>query len=420
MEKIKIGNSVYYKPYKGSPNYTREQDAVAALDHYNKVTNQTETKKTFLPKKETVTSPASKPKTQVSTPTKQETKKPVTGSKENPKQLPEITVTAKNKTTPTKQTTTVNNQKTTVKPKEEVKTASKQTYLKPKGEVNMKVKLFQQMLLDEGMDLGKEGADGIWGKKTQEAFEKLQANKANYAIAMEKFKQLDEELQPKTIQTPQPFLPPRFAPASPATLPAFKQGGAFIRPSGDANLNKPQPKPLLSTDKIKSKEKGGAMKKKGKKCSCGCAMKISKNAKGGLIESCACGCSMKKHQKGGTVLLEPGFKDIFDGGNREKSREFTVTAKKPLSTFEKWKKDKANKPRIIPTPKVGVTVNKNEKGGKVTTNDSIQAYNRINAGESESGKGPQTKKEVIGNVRKGNFGPGNTKATFNKELKNKK
>lgn len=239
-------------------------------------------------KEVTVTTPRLKPKTQVTTPNKQEVK---------------------------------STQKTTVKPKEEVKTTSKQTYLKPKGEVNMKVKLFQKMLQDEGFNIKD---DGIWGEKTQAAFEKLQANKANYAIAMEKFKQLDEELQPKTIQTPQPFLPPRFAPASPTTLPTFK--------------------------------KGGSMKKKGKKCSCGCAMKISKNAKGGLIETCACGCSMKKH----------------------------------------------------------------EKGGKVTTNDSIQAYNRINAGESESGKGPQTKKEVIEKVRKGNFGSGNTKATFNKELKNKK
>jgi hypothetical protein len=254
----------------------------------------------------TVTAPKLKPKTQVTPPTKQEVKP------------------TQKTTTPTKQSTTVNNQKATVKPKEEVKTTPKQTYLKPKGEVNMKVKLFQKMLLDEGFDLGKTADDGIWGAKTQEAFEKLQANKANYAIAMEKFKQLDEELQPKTIQAPQQFLPPRFAPASPATLPAFK--------------------------------KGGTMKKKSKKCSCGCAMKISKNAKGGLIESCACGCKMKKH----------------------------------------------------------------EKGGKVTTNDSIQAYNRINAGESESGKGPKDKKEVIGQVRKGNFGPGNTKATFNKELKNKK
>lgn len=263
-------------------------------------------------------------KTQVSTPTKQEVKP------------------TQKTTTPTKQATTVNNQKTTVKPKEEVKTTPKQTYLKPKGEVNMKVKLFQKMLLDEGFDLGKTADDGIWGAKTQAAFEKLQANKANYAIAMEKFKQLDEELQPKTIQAPQQFLSPRFAPASPATLPAFK--------------------------------KGGAMKKKSKKCSCGCAMKISKNAKGGLIESCACGCGMKhvnKAQKG-TVLSYNKKTDTYNGRYKtidlpyeqtdwenNPSNDIIVTAKKPLSTSEK--KDKANKLRILPTPKVGVTVNKSQK-----------------------------------------------------------
>jgi hypothetical protein len=175
----------------------------------------------------TVTAPKLKPKTQASTPTKQEVK-------------------------PT--------QKTSPKPKEEVKTTSKQTYLKPKGEVNQKVKLFQKMLLDEGFDLGKTADDGIWGAKTQAAFEKLQANKANYAIAMEKFKQLDEELKPKTIPQPM-YAPSRLAPATPTTFPRFK--------------------------------KGGMIKKKSKKCSCGCAMKISKNAKGGLIESCACGCKLK-------------------------------------------------------------------------------------------------------------------------------
>ena len=103
------------------------------------------------------------------------------------------------------------------------------------------------------------------------------------------------------------------------------------------------------------------MKPKKKKCSCGCAMKISKNAKGGLIEACACGCNMKKVTKG-----ENGLKT---------------------------------------------------KQIKPNTNDSIQSYNKINAGESESGKGPQTKQEVINTVRKGNFGPGNTKKNFNDSLK---
>lgn len=39
------------------------------------------------------------------------------------------------------------------------------------------------------------------------------------------------------------------------------EGGAFIRPYGNTNLNKPQPKPLLPTDKLKIKEKGGKVVK---------------------------------------------------------------------------------------------------------------------------------------------------------------
>jgi hypothetical protein len=53
-------------------------------------------------------------------------------------------------------------------------------------------------------------------------------------------------------------------------------------------------KPELTTDKYNKKAKGGSMPTKKKKCACGCAMKITKNAKGGLIESCACGCKTKK------------------------------------------------------------------------------------------------------------------------------
>lgn len=142
----------------------------------------------------------------------------------------------------------------------------------------------------------------------------------------------------------------------------LQKGGKIATDSNDKTKDSKKLTPPVKKQepiykpKPEVKEKGGAMKKKSKKCSCGCAMKISKNAKGGLIESCACGCNMKKH----------------------------------------------------------------EKGGKVTTNDSIQAHNRLNASESESGKGPQTKQEVINRLRKGNFGPGNTKAGFDKELKNKK
>ena len=151
-------------------------------------------------------------------------------------------------------------------------------------------------------------------------------------------------------------------------IPTKEEGGTDMNPKFTKKLKpkqtaKPSPiyKSKTKTEKVEEKKKGGKMRKK---CSCGCAMKISKNAKGGLIETCACGCNMKKVAKG-----ENGLKT---------------------------------------------------KQVKPTTNDSIQAHNRLNAGESESGKGPQTKQEVINRLRKGNFGPGNTKAAFDKELKNKK
>ena len=293
---LKLRNPQYFnkpeikstKPIKSTTNTSNQQTNKQTV-YKSKYDKKDDNFEGGSKKEVTVTATRLKPKTQVTTPTKQEVK-------------------------PTQKTITP--------------TTPKQTYLKPKGEVNMKVKLFQKMLLDEGMDLGKEGADGIWGKNTQAAFEKLQANKANYTIAMEKFKQLDEELQPKTIQTPQPFLPPRFSPASPTTLPAFKKGGTMefiylqkggkingkVNPNdGDENAiptkeeggtdmnpkftkklkpkqtTKPSPiyKPKAKTEKVEEKKKGGKMRKK---CSCGCAMKISKNAKGGLIEKCSCGC----------------------------------------------------------------------------------------------------------------------------------
>lgn len=84
----------------------------------------------------------------------------------------------------------------------------------------------------------------------------------------------------------------------------YKQGGKITQTKEergvDMNSNFKKLKPKQTTKpapiykpkpKVETKEKGGKM---GKKCSCGCAMKISKNAKGGLIESCACGCKTKK------------------------------------------------------------------------------------------------------------------------------
>ena len=77
-------------------------------------------------------------------------------------------------------------------------------------------------------------------------------------------------------------------------IPTKEEGGVDMNP----NFKKIKPKqttkpaPIYKPKpKVETKEKGGKM---GKKCSCGCAMKISKNAKGGLIEACACGCKTKK------------------------------------------------------------------------------------------------------------------------------
>jgi hypothetical protein len=72
-------------------------------------------------------------------------------------------------------------------------------------------------------------------------------------------------------------------------IPTKEEGGVDMNPNFKKIKPKQTTKPApiyKSKPKVETKEKGGAMKKKGKKCSCGCAMKISKNAKGGLIESC--------------------------------------------------------------------------------------------------------------------------------------
>ena len=246
------------------------------------------------PKKEvTVTAPELKPKTQISVPTKQESK-------------PQ---------TPTKSTTTV-------KPKETLEglesgniTKSKQTYLKPKGEVNQKVVDWQNKLKAEGFDLGK--VDGIWGKKTEAAYQAYLKNKER----LEKVG-LPEDNAP-FIEARQGFPTPESAylkkggkmefiylkkggkingkpnpnDGDENAIPTKEEGGVDMNPNfkklKPKQTTKPTPiyKPKAKTEKVGEKKKGGKI---GKKCSCGCAMKISKNAKGGLIESCACGCRTKK------------------------------------------------------------------------------------------------------------------------------
>ena len=234
----------------------------------------------------------------------------------------EVTVTAprvKPKTqitTPTKQDTIVNN-------KEEVKTAPKQTYLKPKGEVNSKVAEWQKKLKNEGFDVGK--IDGKWGKKTEAAYQDYIKNKER----LEKVGFPEDNVP--FVEARQGFPTPESAylkkggkmefiylkkggkingkvnpnDGDENAIPTKEEGGTdmnpkFIKKLKPKQTTKPSPiyKPKAKTEKVEEKKKGGKMRKK---CSCGCAMKISKNEKGGLIESCACGCSIKKHEKGGKV-----------------------------------------------------------------------------------------------------------------------
>lgn len=51
---------------------------------------------------------------------------------------------------------------------------------RPWGKKN--VKEMQQLLIDEGFDVGKSGADGLWGKNTQAAFDKYTARANNRGI----------------------------------------------------------------------------------------------------------------------------------------------------------------------------------------------------------------------------------------------
>ena len=84
-------------------------------------------------------------------------------------------------------------------------------------------------------------------------------------------------------------------------IPTKNEGGTDMNPKF-WKKEKPKLQPKKETKepiykpkpKIETKEKGGKM---GKKCSCGCAMKITKNEKGGLIEACSCKCGGKLKKK---------------------------------------------------------------------------------------------------------------------------
>ena len=91
-----------------------------------------------------------------------------------------------------------------------------------------------------------------------------------------------------------------------AVIPTGKEGGIDMNPSmwkKKPTLQPKQPvkkeptyklKPKESVKKVEQKKIGGKMKRK---CSCGCDLKISKNAKGGIIEVCSCKCGGKMKKK---------------------------------------------------------------------------------------------------------------------------
>ena len=91
-----------------------------------------------------------------------------------------------------------------------------------------------------------------------------------------------------------------------AVIPTAKEGGTDMNPSmwkKKPELQPKQPvkkeptyklKPKSEVKKVEQKKVGGKMKRK---CSCGCDLKISKNAKGGIIEVCSCKCGGKMKKK---------------------------------------------------------------------------------------------------------------------------
>jgi hypothetical protein len=233
---------------------------------------------------------------------------PVNTNTYGPKNLQEITVTGEDKTYGPVVLPDLN--VVGKKPQSQTKLQPKNT-TKSKGVVNQKVVEWQKKLKAEGFDVGK--IDGIWGKKTEAAYQAYIKNKER----LEKVG-FPEDNAP-FVEARQGFPTPESAYLKEGGKIEFiflKQGGKIngktapnnndenaipTKNEGGVDMNpnfnkKPKLKPKQVTKptpiykpkpKVESKEKGGKM---GKKCSCGCAMKISKNAKGGLIEKCSCGC----------------------------------------------------------------------------------------------------------------------------------
>lgn len=237
---------------------------------------------------------------------------PVNTNTYGPKDLQEVTVTADDKTFGPVLLPDLN--VVGKKPQNQTKLQPKNT-TKSTGIVNQKVVEWQKKLKAEGFDVGS--IDGKWGKKTETAYQAYLKNKER----LEKVG-LPEDNAP-FIESRQGFPTPESAylkrggkiefiylkqggkvngKTAPNNndenvIPTKEEGGADMNPNfkklkpKQTTKSTPIYKPKAKTEKVEGKRKGGKM---GKKCSCGCAMKISKNAKGGLIESCACGCRTKK------------------------------------------------------------------------------------------------------------------------------
>ena len=238
---------------------------------------------------------------------------PVNTNTYGPKNLQEVTVTAEDKTFGPVLLPDLN--VIGKKPQDSSKLQPKNT-TKSKGVVNQKVVEWQKKLKAEGFDVG--AIDGKWGKKTEAAYQAYIKNKER----LEKVG-LPEDNAP-FIEARQGFPTPESAyykqggkiefkylkkggkingkvnpnDGDENAIPTKEEGGTDINPRFTKKLKpkqttKPSPiyKPKVKTEKVEEKKKGGKMRKR---CSCGCAMKISKNAKGGLIEACACGCKTKK------------------------------------------------------------------------------------------------------------------------------
>ncbi len=201
---------------------------------------------------------------------------------------------------------------------------------------------------------------------------------------------------------------------APATKTQYAKKGAKLKNLKMAAKEKASDKGSKKpTSKVEEYKKGG----KKKKCECGCEV-VAKKFKGGQLVD-TCGCCGKVHDQ---VIPE-----AFKAGGKMSDKNSKLNSKKSGAVA----KSQAGGEAVSAKSQMGVAkkgakvkpmdrVKTGQKGLKTAQRDSVTAYNRINSTESESGKGPQSSKEVLEAARKGNFGPGNTKKDYIKSLKETK